>query len=132
MHEMRQHYGNLGQHGTVTCAIHSAEETHGHLMTQLVQILLPVAHADHSSGKAVFDPIRTELTEKFGGVTLYSNAPAEGLWSSDGSTERDQIVIAEVMVDEIDAGWWRAFRIALERRFHQDEIVVRAIPVTRL
>jgi hypothetical protein len=30
------------------------------------------------------------------------------------------------MADWLDRGWWRVYRAELERRFSQDEIVVRA------
>ena len=97
-------------------------------MTYLVEILLPEtgASGDHIGS------IRDELTEKFGGVTLHLNAPAEGLWQDDGDVERDRIVIVEVMTETIDEDWWTAYRKALEDRFEQEEIVVRAIAITRL
>jgi len=36
------------------------------------------------------------------------------------------------MADALDRDWWRGFRAELERRFAQDELVVRAHPVERL
>ncbi|WP_426130453.1 hypothetical protein [Pararhizobium sp. PWRC1-1] len=58
--------------------------------------------------QARFDGVRAELTERFGGVTFYRNAPAEGLWKDDGKVERDVIVVAEVMLETIDDIWWRS------------------------
>ena len=77
--------------------------------------------------------VRDELVEHFGGVTAFTRSPAEGLWKAgDGDAERDDIVIFEVMADWLDRGWWRNYRTELERRFRQDEIVVRAREVELL
>lgn len=99
----------------------------------LVQILLPISD---KSGKAFpaeqYSAIRDELTRVFGGMTFYRNAPAEGLWLSEGAVARDAIVTAEVMVEEIDRAWWSGYRAELETLFRQDEIVIRALPISRL
>ena len=43
--------------------------------------------------------LRSELADRFGGVTAYMRAPARGLWKGDtGETTRDDIVIFEVMM----------------------------------
>jgi hypothetical protein len=73
--------------------------------------------------------VRGELAERFGGVTAFTRAPAEGIWKEDGQTNRDDIVVVEVMVEDPDRAWWRAYRADLEGRFRQDAIVVRAMPV---
>jgi len=36
-------------------------------------------------------------------------------------------VIFEVMAIELDADWWRTYRHALEKRFRQDMIFIRAL-----
>ncbi|SFB57120.1 hypothetical protein SAMN03159496_05245 [Rhizobium sp. NFR07] len=98
-------------------------------MTHLIEILLPVTE---TFGQAVLGDIRSELTHRFGGVTLHVNAPAEGLWKDGREVETDSIVVVEVMTDEIDRGWWANYRKALEQRFSQEEIVIRASQVERL
>jgi hypothetical protein len=99
----------------------------------LVQILLPIADND---GKpfphAQFAALRQELSDRFGGVTIFSRNPAEGFWGSGDRPARDDIVIFEVMCDPLDRAWWRARREALEQEFRQEEIVVRAEPIERL
>ena len=35
-------------------------------------------------------------------------------------------MVYEVMVDDIDGGWWRAYRLRLEEVMRQDAIVIRA------
>ena len=94
----------------------------------LVQILLPLS----DNGGQAFPPeayqrVRRELTEKFGGLTVYARAPAQGLWK--GGTEqitRDDIVVFEVMAARIDAAWWSGYKTTLQERFAQEEIIVRA------
>ena len=72
------------------------------------------------------------MSARFGGVTAYSRAPAEGIWRDGDTKEKDDIVIVEVMADELDRGWWHDFRARLERRLDQDELVVRAHDIERL
>jgi hypothetical protein len=102
----------------------------------LVQLLLPLTDNDgRPFPQAHYSAVREELAGRFGGLTAYSRAPAEGLWSGDGDggrPARDDIVVYEVMVDALDRAWWAGFRADLERRFAQDEIVVRAQPAERL
>jgi hypothetical protein len=100
----------------------------------LVQLLLPVSDAQGRAYPAALyqDLVRT-LTDRFGGVTAYTRAPATGLWESDsGRTVRDQVVVYEVMVEKLDPDWWAAFRAELEARFAQEELVVRAQTIRRL
>ncbi|HEX5709593.1 MAG TPA: hypothetical protein VFX96_20105 [Pyrinomonadaceae bacterium] len=94
----------------------------------LVEILLPVYDNDgHPFPRADFDRVRAELAQRFGGVTAFSRAPAEGLWKDEeGATSRDDVVIFEVMADELDRAWWADYRETLRQRFRQDELVVRA------
>jgi hypothetical protein len=96
-------------------------------MSHLVQILLPI-YDNHGSkfGSDVYGHVRSELTRRFGGLTAYTRAPAEGLWESGDEVKRDDIVVLEVMVPVLDREWWRVYRKQLERLFRQDQIVVRA------
>jgi len=93
----------------------------------LIQILLPV----QDNEGAAFDPelyreVREELSSRFGGLTAFTRAPAEGHWEDDGKTTRDDIVVFEVMADELATAWWQTYRQRLERMFRQDVIVIRA------
>lgn len=97
----------------------------------LIQILLPITVDDPDGGKTLGN-VRDTLAERFGGVTLYRNAPAEGLWKDEGAMEVDTIVVAEVMTEHLDREWWAGYRREMERRFKQDEIVVRAFDMSRI
>jgi hypothetical protein len=93
----------------------------------LIQILLPLYdNAGAPLPRELFADVRQELAEAFGGLTAFSRAPAEGLWKEGGETTRDDIVVFEVMAERLDESWWRAYRDKLERRFRQDEIIIRA------
>ncbi len=95
----------------------------------LVQILLPVYDNDGRAFPShLFEHVQTVLTAAFGGVTAYSRAPAEGLWkASHDSTTRDDIIVYEAMVEQLDREWWRWFREELRVGFRQEELVVRAL-----
>jgi hypothetical protein len=100
----------------------------------LVQILLPLFD---NAGKAFPDrkyrDVTHELTDRFGGVTAYTRAPAEGRWQDDADRVRhDDIVVLDTMVERLDRSWWAAYRVALQATFEQDEIVVRAMPIEKL
>lgn len=101
---------------------------------QLIQVLLPLYDNDgRALPPGLFRAVAAELTERFGGLTAYTRAPAEGLWKEGpATTTRDDIVIYEVMADGLDRAWWRAYRAALERRFRQEQVVVRAQAVELL
>ena len=97
----------------------------------LVQLLLPIHDRDGAPlPNEMFARVRAELTERFGGVTAYTRSPAIGLWKRDDeATERDQVIMVEVVVEDFDRQWWSAYRQHLEMRFGQDEMHARAIAV---
>ena len=100
----------------------------------LIQILLPLYDPQGARfPPAPYTRVKDELTERFGGLTAYARAPAEGLWESDtGHTQRDEIVVYEVMAEELEREWWKEYRQELEKRFRQRELVVRAQEISRL
>ena len=100
----------------------------------LIQLLLPLYDNDGvRQSDDLFRRVRAELTERFGGLTAYSRAPAHGAWQDDaGHTNLDDIVVYEVMVETIDRVWWQQYREQLERAFRQRELVVRAQEITVL
>ena len=100
----------------------------------LVQLLLPLYD---NAGRRVphdwFAAVRDELTERYGGVTAFLRSPAQGTWKENGGTvDRDEIVMCEVMVDELDESWWADYRAKLEAQFGQREVVVRALQFKKL
>jgi hypothetical protein len=101
--------------------------------THLVQILLPLRdNESRHFPDALFSEIQKMLTERYGGLTAYGRAPAQGVWARDGLKLRDDIVILEVMTAELDAAWWKSFRQRLEQTMRQEQIVIRAHAITIL
>jgi hypothetical protein len=100
----------------------------------LVQVLLPLYDNEGQAfPPAHYAAVRERLTSRFGGLTAYTRAPAQGLWSeNDGPPKRDDIVVYEVMTESLDREWWSSYRRTLERQFEQDELVIRAQAVERL
>jgi hypothetical protein len=100
----------------------------------LAQLLLPLYDNEgRPFGREMFDRVRDELTEAFGGVTAYRRSPAEGLWKeTDGAVNRDAVVIYEVMAEELDRAWWKRYGEELASRFRQEELMIRALAFERL
>lgn len=100
----------------------------------LIQVLLPLNDAAGRRFEvARHHQVSRELTERYGGLTVYSRSPAHGMWEPQpGQTMHDEVVVYEVMVEKLDTRWWGAYRRLLERRFFQDELVIRAHAIERL
>jgi hypothetical protein len=100
----------------------------------LVQLLLPLRDNDGVPfPRVAFEQVRAHLTQRYGGVTAYLRSPASGVWmDGGGEVARDEVVMVEVMVARLERRWWAGYRQALEERFRQSELVVRALRFDRL
>jgi hypothetical protein len=100
----------------------------------LIELFLPLYDNEgRAFTRAEFDRVRRELTERFGGVTAFTRVPAEGVWREDGgAVTRDEIIILEVMVDELDRDWWAQYREDLRQWFRQEKLLLRATATTLL
>ena len=95
---------------------------------KLIEIFLPLTdNSGRKIAKSAFADTRRELIERFGGLTAYSRTPARGFLKEKGKTTRDEIVVFEVMVKRIERRWWRDYRRTLEKRFKQEELVIRVL-----
>ena len=94
----------------------------------LIQLFLPLQDNDgkrFDSGS--FETVRKELVDRFGGVTVYTRSPGEGIWKdASGSVSRDSVLIFEVMSPRREMQWWRDYRRVLEARFRQEHVLARA------
>ena len=92
----------------------------------LFQILLPLYHNNNRRiGRSGFSTKEEELTKRYGGVTVYMRAPAEGHWVTKGQKTKDQIITIEVMARQLTLRWWKQYQKNLEARFRQESIVIR-------
>jgi hypothetical protein len=93
----------------------------------MTQLLLPLwSNGGEPFPKELFEQVREELVQQFGGLTAYTRTPASGVWQEkDGGTVHDEIIVYEVMVENLDENWWNGYRRKLEKRFSQDELVIR-------
>ncbi|MEA2881286.1 MAG: hypothetical protein QOH32_505 [Bradyrhizobium sp.] len=99
----------------------------------LIEIFLPLSDNDGVRFAAgTFVEVRRELTEKFGGLTAFSRAPAEGTDTEGGRARHDELVVFEVMTEQLDRAWWSAYRKQLEHTFRQQRILIRRSAVTVL
>lgn len=102
----------------------------GAVAMHFFQILLPSADNNGQPfAREEFDRVKEELASRFDGVTAYLQAPAEGVWRKGRQSSHDEIVIFEVMTEEIDLPEWRRRRAELERRFRQDKVIIRYMPM---
>jgi hypothetical protein len=100
----------------------------------VVEVFLPLEKPDGSAvGEEVFDRIRGELTDRFGGVTAHLQSPAVGAWKPEAAEViHDRVVIFEVMIEDVDTEWWRQYRHQLEQELNQQRILARLHQVTVL
>jgi hypothetical protein len=100
----------------------------------LIQIILPLYRSTGELfARDAFSAVRRELTQRFGGSTAYTRAPAEGTWEDPGGlVHHDDVIVVEVMIDTLDRGWWGRYAEDLARRFGQQSVIVRAMPFEAL
>lgn len=95
---------------------------------QLTQLLLPLyGNEGERFAAQLFDRVRHDLTRRFGGLTVYARAPADGLWQPEQQAQvvSDELIIFEVMSKRRHKNWWRRYRLRLQRRFRQEQILIR-------
>ena len=102
----------------------------------LIQLLLPLRDNNKKPfARAEFESVRKYLTERFGGVTAFLRSPGEGLWKesdNDNDISHDDVVMFEVMAKDLDTSWWAEYRDTLQKQFRQEELMIRALKVTKL
>ena len=103
-------------------------------MRFIIQLILPVYDNNGKAfPQAMIKRVRAELTDKFGGVTAYTRAPAEGTWEdAAGRTRRDDVITIDVMADTLDREWWQSYAAELAERFTQEALVVTATQIEDL
>ena len=96
----------------------------------LIQLLLPAVDGEQRVETERLTRTRHELVDRFGGITAYLRAPAQGVWtSSEGHREQDHMIMVEIVTKTLDRTWWRQYTAELARRFEQEVIHVRALQI---
>lgn len=99
--------------------------------TRMIQLYLPLYDPEGKAFPAsAYEGIKKELTEKFGGLTMYTRSPAEGLWKENTQkTIKDDILIYEVIARELDQDFWPAYKNKLKKKFNQEELLIRCASI---
>jgi len=102
--------------------------------TKLIQIFLPVRDEDGKDfSKRLWKNLNDKLTKTFGGLTIYSRAPATGLWNDgEGNRVKDEMIVYEVLTDIIDESYWKSLKDELQRKLRQEEILILVSDINRL
>ncbi len=98
---------------------------------KLIQLLLPLYD---TAGKpfpaGYYQRVKDKFVKEFGGVTVYTQSPASGLWKDDDQKiVRDKIIIYEVMAGRVDQAFWDKYKKQLRSQFNQDDIIIRQMEV---
>ena len=92
----------------------------------IIEVFLPL-----DTGKGVPVPRQTieglvaGLADRFGGATAFTRQPAEGLWKSRTTMQSDRIIVVEVVVETVDAAWWKTYKSRIEKEFDQEQVMIR-------
>ena len=93
-----------------------------------MEIFVPTAPA----GESLVDDLLKRLTDRFGGATAFSRAPAKGRWSDGAKQEADDVIVIETMCETLDVAYWRALKAELESTLRQEEILIRASKIATI
>jgi len=98
----------------------------------LIEIFLPLnTNAGSPQNVELFHRVREQLADQFGGVTAFTRNPAKGISVlKDNERAEDDIIVYEVMAEGFDRHWWQSYKIDLEKRFQQEEILIRVTAVS--
>lgn len=100
----------------------------------LVQILLPLYdNGGTPIPQLQFRRVSQEMADRFGGLTAFTRAPAEGVWKEGGQkTSHDEIVVFEVIRTISTGPGGRAIARSWSGGFRQEVIVIRAQAIEQL
>lgn len=93
-----------------------------------MEIFIPAAPA----GAGVVEDLLKRLTDRFGGATAFSRAPAKGMWANGGRREADDVIVVETMCETLELAYWRTLKVELERKLDQDEVLIRVSSIATI
>jgi inorganic pyrophosphatase len=102
--------------------------------TKKIELFIPLINPKGKPyNEEKYNRLNATLTKKFGGLTVYSRAPVEGLWKKSAhNTITDNMIIYEVMTSTIDRIFWNSFKKYVGKEFNQEEIVIRVTDILLL
>jgi len=98
-----------------------------------LELFLPASNNEGSSfPDSNYSELEKELTERFGGVTIYSRGAVEGKWKNETTSTSEPMVVYEVLLAEFEETYWTTLKRRLEKKFSQKEIMVFHSPALRV
>ena len=99
----------------------------------LVQLLLPLYNGKAEAfPSTLYEQVKKELSQQFGGLTAYTGSPASGIWKDGEKIVKDDIYVYEIMLQEIDKNYWATYKSKLQLIFEQEELIIRVSDITLL
>jgi len=94
---------------------------------KLVQVFLPFSSTTRQKKK--ISSLEKILIDQFGGVSVYAQSPVSGKWQDDNHTEKDQMIVFEIMVPFLEVDFWTSLKLKLQKDFRQKEILIRHLNI---
>ncbi|MFD0941497.1 inorganic diphosphatase [Pedobacter boryungensis] len=83
--------------------------------------------------KKYYTNLHQKLTDKFGGLTMYSRVPVIGFWKENtANTVKENIIVYEVLATEIDDKFWSKLKKWILKTFAQEEIIIHISSVSSI
>ncbi|MES2454784.1 MAG: inorganic diphosphatase [Bacteroidota bacterium] len=100
----------------------------------LIQLVVPVYDPKGKRfPKRHYSQLHSQLTDKFGGLTVYRRSPAKGFWKQDeGQTVKEKILVYEVMAANVELDFWQKLKASLLKKFEQDELLITSSKISRV
>lgn len=72
----------------------------------MVQLFIPYFDARQTVPNQPYNCLKEQLTGKFGGISMWEEAPVTGLWKSEEqSVQKDRLLIFEVLATTMDTDY---------------------------
>ncbi|MFI5452940.1 inorganic diphosphatase [Pedobacter sp. UC225_61] len=99
-----------------------------------IELFIPVySKKGKSFPKKYYSSLHQKLTDKFGGLTMYSRVPVTGFWKENSSaTLKEDIIVYEVLASEIDEKFWDKLKKWALKTFNQDEIMIHVSSISTI
>lgn len=101
----------------------------------LVQLFIPLYDQQGKPfPEKFYTAIHTELSEKFGGLTVYTRSSATGIWKENKQkTVHDKLMVYEVLIEDLaDRSYWIKLKSKLENQFSQEELLLLISTVQKI